>query len=662
MLKRGVMNKRGLSEIVTTVLIILLVIAAIIIIWFFARAFIFGTSSKVDSGLFTSNLEIKTESVYYNTTHGNISFVVERKAGYGNLAGVNVILDGESGDSCTIKVNGTIKELESKRIGPINYASCNIGNLTRVSVAPIILSKDSKELQGEVTDKYVIGRSSSGQPIVNPPVSCTDGDGDWYNSSGSGCGVVDCNDGNALIKPGALEICGNTIDEDCSGADLACPIGTGLIAYYSLDNQADVGNDDSGNGNDGTNNGATFVSCSQPGQGALSFDGINDFVSVPDGAYTSGMSSFSVGFWGYFPSVVSGKVIISKGDATLTKLFRIITITSNRVQLQIADGTNTFFLSSALEGINAGQWNHIVATYDGQTRNAIFYINGGVSTSAILGSEGFTPNIANTDPITIGALSTGGNAWNGSLDEVKIYNKVLSQAEVQALYNEEPCQVVVPPSAPTDYVAYWKFDEFSWSGVSGEVKDEKGINNGTAINGASITLSGKVNNAGNFDGVNDYINVPFNSLYNFEKNDSFSGSAWVKRDKVTVTSGIMGKWTGSGKYWYFQFDPSLNRINLVFGNTTINQVFAGTTAVSTGNWTHVAFTSNGTHVKIYRNGALESITAITLSNSIKNSVALQIGQIGSNLAGYYHNGSIDEVKIYNRTLNNAEIQQLYLLS
>jgi len=50
-----------------------------------------------------------------------------------------------------------------------------------------------------------------------------DNDNDGYNSS------VDCNDNDPAINPGVNEICGNGIDEDCSGADLICPGGTGTI-------------------------------------------------------------------------------------------------------------------------------------------------------------------------------------------------------------------------------------------------------------------------------------------------------------------------------------------------------------------------------------------------------------------------------------------------
>ncbi len=54
--------------------------------------------------------------------------------------------------------------------------------------------------------------------------ACVDIDNDGSNATGAGCGVADCNDANANIRPGKAEICGDGIDQDCSGADLACSL------------------------------------------------------------------------------------------------------------------------------------------------------------------------------------------------------------------------------------------------------------------------------------------------------------------------------------------------------------------------------------------------------------------------------------------------------
>src|SRR3989344_582150 len=277
------MNKGGLSEVVTTVLIILLVIAAIIIIWVFARMFIFGASGQVESGLFTSNLVIKKNSVYYNTTQGDISFVVERKAGFGNLAGVNVILDGERGDSCTIRINGTIKELESRIIGPINYTGCKIGNLTRLSIAPIVFNKDGRELQGEVTDRYKLGESI-GNVVSNdePPVDdCNNG----VAGSEEECDMSDLKGETCLTQGYDYETTGLSCTSSCEFNYVGCAnydLTTGLVSYWKFDEASGSTAVDSADGNSGAINGASRVSCTSPSQRALSFDGINDNLQVTD--------------------------------------------------------------------------------------------------------------------------------------------------------------------------------------------------------------------------------------------------------------------------------------------------------------------------------------------------------------------------------------------
>jgi hypothetical protein len=69
-------------------------------------------------------------------------------------------------------------------------------------------------------DEKVVMTVASGD--VAPPPTCADNDNDGY--ADAACGGSDCHDNNAAINPGAAETCGDGIDQDCSGADLSCPV------------------------------------------------------------------------------------------------------------------------------------------------------------------------------------------------------------------------------------------------------------------------------------------------------------------------------------------------------------------------------------------------------------------------------------------------------
>ncbi|NJL44054.1 MAG: hypothetical protein HC945_01890 [Nitrosarchaeum sp.] len=73
-----------------------------------------------------------------------------------------------------------------------------------------------------LTAGYCCSGVSQSTPCGELPSYCDDLDGDGYYQEDPGCGVVDCDDARADRHPGLLEVCGNAVDEDCDGEDLAC--------------------------------------------------------------------------------------------------------------------------------------------------------------------------------------------------------------------------------------------------------------------------------------------------------------------------------------------------------------------------------------------------------------------------------------------------------
>ncbi|RJQ34288.1 hypothetical protein C4566_02290 [Candidatus Parcubacteria bacterium] len=106
-------------------------------------------------------------------------------------------------------------------------------------------------------------------PTPTPPPVDNDSDNDGYDSVASGGN--DCNDSSATIHPGATDVCGDSIDQDCSGADLSCPV---------VDNDSDNDGYDSvaSGGNDCNDSSATI----HPGATEIANDGIDQDCSGAD--------------------------------------------------------------------------------------------------------------------------------------------------------------------------------------------------------------------------------------------------------------------------------------------------------------------------------------------------------------------------------------------
>jgi len=214
-----------------------------------------------------------------------------------------------------------------------------------------------------------------------------------------------------------------------------------------------------------------------------------------------------------------------------------------------------------------------------------------------------------------------------------------------------------PPASIQGLVGYWSFDD-------GTATDNSGSgNNGTLINGA-VVVAGKIGQALNFNGTSQYINV--GNVLNPGSGD-LSVFAWVKTTQGGGLNMVISKrnssvTTNSG---YQLFQNGSGALSFTFGNGQSSRVRVDSSGprINDGLWhfVGVVYTRSGNGV-IYVDGAAAtggtgSITS--QSGFVSNTVPLRFGledQIGSN---FYWNGSIDEVRIYNRALAAQEILNLY---
>src|SRR5712671_6938154 len=214
--------------------------------------------------------------------------------------------------------------------------------------------------------------------------------------------------------------------------------------------------------------------------------------------------------------------------------------------------------------------------------------------------------------------------------------------------------VPVTVSNTSGLVAAYSFSEGSGTSVT----DSSSNNLTGIIVGATWTTGGRYGNALSFNGTSSYVDLGNPTA--LQLTGSMTLEAWVNAAANPADDGqIVAKSNGSAG-WQFKTSPDTGPHTFglaVSGNSSSVTQRYSTTVRSLNTWYHVAGVYNATTgtMDIYVNGTLNDGI---LSGAIPN---VQFNQnvnvnIGRRTGGYYFNGIIDELRIYNRALSQAEIQ------
>lgn len=209
----------------------------------------------------------------------------------------------------------------------------------------------------------------------------------------------------------------------------------------------------------------------------------------------------------------------------------------------------------------------------------------------------------------------------------------------------------LPSYVPTNgLVGWWPFD--------GNANDISGNGNHGSAVGASLTADrhGLPNNAYDFDGLNDYILVSGSGI----PVDGKTYSVWVNADVLTNNSrSIIEHGAPSSSRWALRVMN--NQIESAYGigcsgNTTAAQ---STNDMTANDWKHIAVRDNGGNtLEIFLNGTLVSTQSVNNQGTNCSTAGLYFG-VDIFGAAEFFNGKLDDIGVWNRSLTNEEIAQLY---
>jgi hypothetical protein len=411
-----------------------------------------------------------------------------------------------------------------------------------------------------------------------------------------------------------------------------------LVAYYPFISNV---NDESGNGLNGYIAGGIVFGTDRFGiEGRTAvFNGANSKITVPN----SPALRLPEGTWSVWIKPAGGTLypyIIDQDTYGSTQDGHLELNPDNSVSFCIEDDIEHDYKRVMTDAGAAplDQWTNIVVTWGGGGMK--IYING-----LLISANSYVKGITSPGDLVIGSnfanYQNPGAPWfNGAIDDIRIYDRALSNAEIQALYG---------------LVAYYPFN--------GNAYDESGNgHHGNILGGLAFGMDrfGAVVSGAAFNGIDTKITVPNSPALRLTEG---TWSVWIKPEGGASHPYIIDQdtygWTQDG---HLELHPDNSVSFIIEDDIDHNYKYLSTAAGAApqNQWTNIVATWGSEGMKLYVNGVLVSTNSYSKGITSPGDLV-----IGSNFANYqnpgapWFNGSIDDIRIYDRALSNTEIQALY---
>lgn len=495
------------------------------------------------------------------------------------------------------------------------------------------------------------------------------------------------------------------------------------IGYWRLSDGGTTALDETATGNDGTyRNGAAG---DQPGafpalsDGAAAFDGSDDYVEIPhDPAYE--LANGSVQFWFKADSLGGDQGLWSKDSSGYDSGGHLsIYLDGSQLEVRLQSTGQSYFVDSASGAVSAGTWHHVAFTFG--SGGMQLYLDG-----ALVDSDGYTGGLTgNTEPIAIGA-DTGGSGngtvspvrreFDGAIDEVAIFDSQLGAQQVADLYAARlnPSEVTAPvsdddllyggdgddsliggagddtldgglgedalygdsppgggnsytdqiagrgDSGATDLLGHWRFDDGSGSIAADEVRP----NDGSYEDGAAPGAAGIVGQAADFDGSNDYVEIPHDAAYEIDEGWL---QVWFRPDSTGGTQGIVSKDStdfDTGGHLYMRLEGTSLAVRMQSTSASYD-VSSASGAVAAGEWHHALLAWGPDGMRLYLDGQLVDSDAYTgglSGNQNPWAVGANAWQTADNSnsgLNEFFEGQIDEFSVHSGPPSDGDAAAFY---
>ena len=402
--------------------------------------------------------------------------------------------------------------------------------------------------------------------------------------------------------------------------------------------------------------------------GCVSFDGTDDLISFGTPSALDLPGEVSLSLWVYTNTVAAqgyGAILFSSADvSSLQQWSTAINRTAGCVSFLW--GNAVVLTSNPV--IKAGVWTHVCFVRSGSSGNwtAKIYINGRLDSTATT-----TTNPSAQQACWAGHIAGSAAAkLNGRLDELRAYNRELTEAEIQSIHRNSSA----PPTL--GLVCYFPLNE----GTGTTVTDSVGSLTGTLTNGPTwqtqvaprlrpdrdVAPRAKAYSL-SFDGSDDYVSIGNPSAYAVGSSGTFTLTAWVKTSSTAADLSVVciGTLGGPRMTIFANSGTGGAGVGSIEGDfrtdaaTRIEAFTSSSFGFNSGTWRHVGLTreSDG-KARLYVDGVLAATSSGGSTGAITPTDA-RIGHFSGYVAGFM-SGTVKDVRFYNSALSAANIRTLVI--
>lgn len=441
-------------------------------------------------------------------------------------------------------------------------------------------------------------------------------------------------------------------------------------------------NDESPNNNDGSISGASWQTedlCLT--EKCLRFDGTDDVVTVTNAssidldAQLAGAFTFQAWIKPNGAGEGSAGQIFFKGTNTW---LRVDTLSGGKLDIEASlDLATTDATLNVSAAVDDNKWNLVALSYTDDADDEItIWVNGRSVGSS---TNGVGAPATDTNNLLISGTTTAN--FQGFIDEVKVYKTERSAAEIRS----DIIRLSAPHGAAASFgerdlsflnnslAGYWKMNETALNSCAGGVNDICD-SSGNGYDGAfetSMTASnfvtGRFGNGVDFDGTDDFVSA--GDINAIDGVSALTISAWVNSDTLVDYPAIVSKRTSQSNKTHLAFsgvsEGGSNDVEVVISNGSVAFGYTTGNIISTGVWNHWVLIFDGSlsgdsnRLKFFFNGVQQNLTFSGTIPATTADTAASVRLGNEDTTSIYHNGRIDDVRVYKHALTPSEVASLY---